>query len=349
MWDMQRYLSAPLALSADVLVDSTAMMDLFGGIMGRLSGGNLLLANLPATLISFCAVRWGVEKLKFREYVDHRLLFLLISLPNFCVWTSVVSKEVVGLVYSVVLGVLTVRFLQGDFRVRLRDLIALYLCFTFKPQYVPFIVEGLVYIYVARRWCRTAKGQLLLGVAMLAANAAVLLAFRTEINEVAQIFHEYFFIEQNAQSNRNEDIWQAPDAFFTKAPAGMFIAFVGPTFGEMLSKPMHFLAGLESSLIVVLFLWLGFRFAVRNFVEGRFSPLYFFSYFVIVTGIALVHYPFGIFNPGSAIRYRTNFIMLFIILLLHLYDHYNRRYQINIKDEDTVLRQHAMGVAQFPG
>jgi hypothetical protein len=322
--DTERYMTAATVLSPDVFFNSTAMMDFIGSILGR-AGGSNFLTNLPAMLVSFFTIRWAIDKLKFREHINPYLLFVLLSLPNFCIWTSVVSKETVGLVFSSILGVLIVEFLKGNYKLHLRDWGAFYLCGVFKPQYLPFIVQGLLYIYVAQRWCRTAARQLVLGLVMLAANVGVLWALSDTVNEYAQVMPAHFF-SYGADSNRNEGIWEAPGAVFTEAPMGMFVSFVGPTPREMLSKPMHFIAGVEGYFIVFLFLWLIFRFAVRNFVQGKFSPLYFFSYFIIITGIAFVHYPFGIFNPGSAIRYRTNFLMLFIIILLYLYQYYASLY-----------------------
>jgi hypothetical protein len=219
------------------------------------------------------------------------------------------------------LGVLIVEFFNGHYKLHFRDWASFYLCAVFKPQYLPFIFQGLAYIYIAQRWCKTAPRQFILGICILAVNAGVLLVMRDIVNEYAQIMPAHFF-STKAESNRNEGIWNEPNAVFTKAPVGMFVSFVGPTLREMIAKPMHFIAGLEGYLIVVMFSILAMQFAVRNFVQGKFSPLYFFSYFIIITGIAFVHYPFGIFNPGSAIRYRTNFIMLFIILLLYLYQSY---------------------------
>ncbi len=318
--DTERYMTASMSFSPNIFINSTRMMDFFGGILGRLGGSNIL-SHLPAMLVSFFTIRWAVEKLKFREYINPYLLFLLLSLPNFCIWTSVVSKETVGLVFSSILGVLIVEFFEGRYKLHFRDWMAFYLCAVFKPQYLPFIIQGLLFIMVAQKYCKTASKQLLLGLFMIAVNFGVLFAVRATVNELATSFPAHF-LSTDALSNRNQDIWNDKDAVFTNAPAGMFISFVGPTFREMLAKPMHFIAGLEGYLIVFLFLKLALQFIVRNFMQGKFSPLYFFSYFIIITGIAFVHYPFGIFNPGSAIRYRTNFIMLFIILLLYLYQYY---------------------------
>jgi hypothetical protein len=325
---------ASTVLSFDMFFDSTKMMDFIGSILGR-PGGSNILTNLPAMLVSFFTIRWAVEKLNFRKYINPYLLFLILSLPNFCIWTSVVSKETVGLVFSSVLGVLIVGFLNGHYKLHFRDWAAFYLCAVFKPQYLPFIVQGLAYIYIAQRWCKTAGRQFILGICMLAMNAGVLYVLRDEVNEMAKVFPAHFLTFEGA-SNRNEDIWNEPDAVYTKAPVGMFVSFVGPTFGEMVAKPKNFIAGMEGCLIVIMFLILALRFTVRNFVQGKFSPLYFFSYFIIITGIAFVHYPFGIFNPGAAIRYRTNFIMLFFILLLYLfqcYASYSQRRKIPIEQE----------------
>lgn len=81
-------------------------MDTLGNVTGLISCGNPLLANLPFMFISFYCVKWTVDKLNFRQYVNHYLLFTLISLPNFCIWKSILSKETIGLVFNSIFGVL---------------------------------------------------------------------------------------------------------------------------------------------------------------------------------------------------------------------------------------------------
>lgn len=318
--DTERYLGNPIHFSVSIFYNSTEMMDFIGGIVGTLSGGLNVISNLPFTLLSFYMIRWTIRELKLTGFINWYLLLLLLSLPNFCIWTSICSKEVFGLVFSAIFSVLIVNFLKDDYKIRLRDIFAAYLCLLFKPQYFPFILQGLLYIYFARKWCCTNGMRLVLGFLMLFCNGVFLYLIKDIVNEYAGLMYVHFSADE-ATSTR-DNIFLHDNDFFTKAPLGMFTAFWGPTLKEMLEKPTHLIAGFESGVIFLLFLFLANRFIARFLILGWLNVTLFFSYFIIFSGICFLHYPFGIFNPGSAIRYRTNFLFLFIILLLYCWSYY---------------------------
>lgn len=321
--DAERYLGAGFNYSSSVFYNSTALMDCVGGFIGGILGGLNMLSNLPFTLLSFYIVKWTAETLELRKYVSSYILLSLISLPNFCIWTSVCSKEIAGLTFSAILGVLLVNFMNGKYKIRKRDYLATYLCLIFKPQYFPFILQGLVMTYLINERCRTAKAKFLFGIFVIFCNFVILLLIRDIVNEYAQIIPIHF-TSLDAASNRNEDIWAHENDFFLKAPVGMLEAFWGPTLSEMLSKPTHLLAGLESLFMMGLFVYLSWKLISRFLFAYKVNATIVPTYFVIFSGICFLHYPFGIFNPGSAIRYRTNFIFLFMLLLLHLYVRYKK-------------------------
>lgn len=320
--DTERYLTASLSAISfpDIFISSTSMMDAIGSILG-IAGGSNILTNLPFTILSFYTIKWAIDKYEFRKYIDNRLLLIVLSLPNFCVWTSICSKETVGLVFSAILGSLILDFLNGTYSIKKKHLLAIYLCLIFKPQYFPFIAQGLVMIFIMNKYLKTVKGQICFGLFVIFCNLAVLYLISDIVNQYADIMYMHFD-DPNANSTR-ENIWINENDFFYKAPTGMFIAFFGPTFNEMLHNPTHLIAGVESLIILVLFIILAFKLIARLMTKYKLNVTLFFSYFIIITGIALLHYPFGIFNPGSAIRYRTNFLFLFILLFLHITKYYS--------------------------
>lgn len=323
--DTASYLSSGLNFSYEIFTNSTAFMCFLGGISGSFLGGVNILSNFPFTLYSFWIIRWTVQKLELRKYISSNLLMILLSLPNFCIWTSVCSKELAGLTFSAVYAVLVVNFLKGDYKIRWRDIGATYLCLLFKPQYFPFVFQGLLYIYIARQWCRSHRSQVFLGLMIVAADCLLLYHFRELVDLYAGMMYVHFDLAA-AESTRDNIFLTAGD-FFRHLPSGMFIGFFGPTLGEMMEKPLFLIAGLESSIILLLFLFLAGKFVARFFLLGRINVILFFSYFSIITGICLIHYPFGIFNPGSAIRYRTNFLFLFVIMFMYLYTSFRKERQ----------------------
>lgn len=321
--DTPGYLSAGINFSPVVFYSSTSLMICIGGLVGAFLGGMNVISNLPFMLFSFYIIRWTVETLQLRRYISDGVLLLLLSLPNFCIWTSVCSKEVAGLAFSAILGVLIINFLKGDYIIRKRDWLGVYLCLLFKPQYFPFIFQGLFYLYLTGKYLKSPFARLAGGVVMLLCNILFIYLIRDIVNEYAGLMYNHFNTD-TAQSTRN-NLFLKDNDFFRYAPWGMFIAFFGPTFGEMTEKVTYFLSGMESLVILFFFLSLAWQFVARFWILGRVNVRIFFSYFILFTGICFLHYPFGIFNPGSAIRYRTNFIFLFLILLLYLFVYYKNQ------------------------
>lgn len=321
--DTERFLNSGLTFSLKSLYSSTAFMDTIGGGVGYVLGGYNIISNLPFMLISFFVIKWAIDSLSFRRKINEVFLLFVLSLPNFCIWTSVCSKEIFGLLFSAVLGVLLIHFLSGNYKITKKDLFASYLCLLFKPQYYPFIVQALLLIYFLNKPNKSKIYRTRVGGIFLITNLFVLYLIKDIVNEYADIISMHFMSFDGA-SNRNEDIWLCNNDFFRKAPIGMFIAFFGPTLNEMLTKFTHFLAGIESLVIIGIFFWMSKNIFFRFLATWRINLLISFPYFIVITGICFLHYPFGIFNSGSAIRYRTNFIFLFILLFLYLYSYYGK-------------------------
>jgi len=315
--DTVRYLFANVPFSLMIFYDSTYFMDFFGGIIGRLFRHNMILANFPSMLISFFTVRWAIEKLSLRKYVNNTLLMIMISFPNFAMWTSIWSKELFGLVFTAIIAVLIINFLNGNYKIKIIDVFGLYLCMLFNPQFIPFILQGLIFIYMAKNFMNhKPMGQLGLAFVFLCINILFLYIIRDMVNMYAGMLHSHFdFYGVSTRDN----IFLEENDFFRHMPRGMLVAFFGPTLAEMIENPLHAIAGFESLLKIILFFYLSkyiFIGYLRNF---RVFPIPILSYVMVFIGISFVHYPFGIFNPGSAIRYRSRFIFLFIVLLLYLY------------------------------
>jgi len=324
--DTRRYLWADVPFALRIFYNSTYFMDFFIGNIGGFFRHNMIVSNFPAMLISFFIIRWVVEKLQLRKYVNNRLLMIMISLPTFSIWTSVWTKELFGLVYSAIIAVLIVNFLNGNYKIRKMDILGLYLCFLFNPQFMPFIFQGLMFIYISRKFLNhKPMGQFKLAVLFLFINALFLYIIRDIVNAQAEMMHRHFDTV-TARATR-DNIFLEENDFFRHLPWGMFIAFFGPTLGEMLENPAHAVTGIESLFIIVLFFYLSKYIYIRGFFFSRISPIITMSYLIIIIGICFIHYPFGVFNPGAATRYRSRFIFLFIVLLLYLYG-YKKEYSL---------------------
>jgi hypothetical protein len=147
---------------------------------------------------------------------------------------------------------------------------------------------------------------------------------RNEINELSFIMPAHFSLE--AGSTRENTIWVNDFDVFWNAPYGMFIGFFGPTISEVLSKPTHLIAFLESAIIVGLFIYGIVKLILVSVNTGRVNVFYLGVFITATLWILFVHYPFGALNPGSAIRYRENFYGFLVILFYFSYIQVKRNY-----------------------
>lgn len=330
--DTERYLSAAINPSISILYNSTMLMDFIGGIFGKLGGASNPLSNLPFMLLSFFAIRWVIKKCSFDLYINKYLLFTLLSFPNFCIWTSVCSKETFGLVFSCILGYWIVCFLRGDFKFKKIYLLGIYLCGIFKPQYLPFILQTLLFIYLGTK-IKSKNAALWLFILQLVLNITLCWLIIDVVNQYAQLMHLHF-VAEDAMSTKNIEIFDQPNSFFYNAPLGMIEGFFGPTFSEMIHKPLHLLAGLESLMLILILSILLWMLINRFIFNLKFHAILLPTVFLLFTGLIFIHYPFGIFNAGSAIRYRTNFILILSLVAMEVYRQYHSYYRISMQAKD---------------
>lgn len=312
------YLHAPLSFSPSIFYSSTAMMK-FSGALCKLIFRADVLACLPFMLLSFYGIYYAVDRLNLYPYATYVLI--LFSLPNFGVWTSILGKEAIGCFFSSIIAVLIIKKIYGSYQLKPIDYLALYLCAVFKPQYLLFIMQAFIFLLITRRFADRKYFPLMLGLIIIAINIGVIYYFRDMIDGLAKGMAIHFRSSDPnlAHSTRSEEPWLMPYGFFHSAPYGMFIAFFGPTPSEMLTKPAQLLAGLESLMMITCFMFLLIPRLYYNLKYLRFNPRVFICYLLIFAGILFIHYPFGFLNPGSAIRYRSNFYALFVLLLLYLF------------------------------
>jgi hypothetical protein len=307
------YLNTPLHFSPAVFYSSTALMQFMGGLFKLIFRADVI-ACIPFMVLSFYGIYYAVDRLDLYCYSTY--VIILFSMPNFGVWTSILGKDAVGCFFCSVIAVTIIKRLDGPYRLKLIDYFALYLCAIFKPQYLLFVLQAMAFLFLVSRFRDKKVLPLVLGIIIIAVNVTVLYLFRDLIDELAKGMAIHFQ-SGNAQSTRSEAPWLEPYGFFYSAPYGMFISFFGPTYSEMLLKPAQLLSGIESAVILICFGLLFWPRLKYNLYFLRFDPTVFIVYLIIFAGLLFIHYPFGFLNPGSAIRYRSNFYALFVLLLFY--------------------------------
>jgi hypothetical protein len=313
--DTFRYFSGPTAWDSSWFYSSTVMMDSFASTFAKCFG--IYLGSLPFLLISFVGVYYPVSKI---NQTKKQLLgvLALLSLPSFGVWTSIASKEAVGVFF---MGMLLAAYIDVYERQPIKNkfmfLLSVYLCLVFKPQYMIGVFAIFSFTYLSRKFILSAAVKVFLFLTMIGVGSAILYYFRDLIDDLSKMMPAHFSLE--AGSTRENTIWVEQYDFFKNAAYGMYIAFVGPTVQEAFSKPTHMIAWVESMVILGVFGMLTLKYVLIAVLRTRLNIMFICGFSLVTFWILLVHYPFGALNPGSAIRYRESFYAFLVCLFFFMY------------------------------
>jgi hypothetical protein len=300
------------------------MMSFLGLTFSSILGD--ILVHLPFVVISFYGIYYSVEKLKLSNK-SLVIILILLSFPSFGIWTSIISKEAVG-VFSmgIILGYFIDLFENSKRKINTLEYIAFYLLFIFKMQYFAAILSIWIFVKLFYLFKLKSKGKTFLFFLHCFITILILYYFKDFLNQLSFIMPNHFDLE--AGSTRDNTIWVNDYDVFFNAPYGMFIAFWGPTISEIIEKPIQSLVFIESVVILLFFIYFIFKVSTLMIRTGKVNIFYFTIFFMALFWLLLVHYPFGVLNPGSAIRYRENFYGFLVVLLFYLYQKIKLRYQI---------------------
>lgn len=305
--DAHRYQSGAASLHVSFLWNSTLFTEMVGLVLWALTFGNKVAINIGFQAIAFVGIY------KFMMALEPELrkkVALLLFFPSFSIWTSSAGKEAIVVFALGVLCAYLVDIYYGRDRFRLLQIASVYLLFIFKAHYLIPIMFVFFVTKVCARTSRKALVALVVGLVSL----FPLYAFRDRISELSFAVLPHFLVEKQGRSTR-EAFWVDQWDVFWKAPEGMFQSFYGPTLAELFSQDAQILkiwSFYESLLLVAI---LGIIF-VRQLPT---MPAY--NFFVATFGLFWIlfpNYPFGVMNPGSAIRYRSGYY-LFVAMIVVLF------------------------------
>lgn len=311
--DTNRYLNSERAAGEFIHLKASALMDIVASSIASLIGP--VLANIPFVLLSSYGIYFSLTRLKLSR---EQLVFvlLILSLPSFGIWSSVASKEAVGVFYMGILVGTIIDVIEGN-RIRVGlTLLAIFLCAVFKPQYLIGYAASVVFVLTVRVGALRAGLQIGVIFCFFACSALALYLAREPISAYSLVMESHFAM---TGSTRDNDIWIEPNDVFFNAPYGMIIAFVGPTLTEALEKPTHFAAFMESAVIVFIFIYSSARLLGQSLRTGFVNVFYAGLFLTASLWILFVAYPTGALNPGSAVRYRTNFFGFLVVLHYYCY------------------------------
>ena len=298
-----------LAVSTNVIgirSFSTVVTEYVGAGLSRLFFENPVLVNVGFQTIAFV----GIVAFLLSLRSQYRLLAAaILLLPSFTLWSSIASKEAI-----VVLGVgLVAAFIVKQFRRERRSLFllmfGLVIIAVFKNHYLPAILFLTVGIAIARH----VRQIDFLAFAALVMSFAPLYLLQERIAATAlSILPHFLGVAFVARSTR-EAFWETPGDVYSKAAEGIALSFFGPTPAEAAGGVLQLASFLESSLLVgglvVVLFW-------------RLPKVPLFSFFLgmgALFWILFANYPFGVMNAGGAVRYRTGYEIIVILIVVFLF------------------------------
>jgi len=301
--DMEQYLSGAYVNAASLrtlLVQNIVMI--FSAFIGPL-GVNFLFGVISLLGLVYYYFRGGTRW----------QLCAIVFLPGSLIWTSVIGKEAIFYGAFSLSIVLWVQFVHRRFSLLDLGLLipSLVFCFVLRPHYglvIPWLFMSVILIdkFHTKAWVFLSF--------ILCLSYALISSFLWE----TMLRYGFYGIDPDARASRfiSFGIDQLTGEGFAKykalLPLGAILGIVGPTPSEVLTRPI-LAPFLIEGLLILIFPMLVYLYALRqSFMEqSRFKNIFWMSLVPAIVMLIVLHSPFGVLNPGSAIRWRVNFELLF--------------------------------------
>lgn len=293
--------------------DAQARTQLVTLLASRLTSlGGALGAHLAFSLVAASGIAYLVAQ-AWAHGRHRRPLLLLLLIPNFGVWTSVIGREALftGLL-GFFLGALCGYYRKrGAHRILLALVCVAGMIFLRAPFGIAvalLLVMYLVYMWAPRVGLSAGVQALLLaGVAALVMGAMWPQIDYYIANDVLPKARSYFTI-QSPTTRLWVDMDETRELF-----GGLWwalpLSIVGPTPSEVIARPVMIPFFVSGVLVLGLVLH-AIRIAIFRAPAGLPRKILLVGWLPAML-LSLVSYvPFGIYNPGSGIRYAATFLLL---------------------------------------
>jgi hypothetical protein len=321
--DADSYLISPIDLSMSVLTSNTVLMGTVTAILKKILFVDFFV-HLAYSIGSFYFLKVVIEELKLTSRQEYFLILMLV-LPSFGTWTSIIVKESLSCSLSCVVLVWIINILNDERRrfPLLVSVACLYLTVVLRPivGFGLFCLIANLYLYRVPFLNKYIKFFFIVGTIVFVTTVGVIFTLDYVQDQFIPMAEYYFNpkFSAGANSGRPLGFFKTAADFYIKAPEGVFIANLGPNLAESLRNPFfipYFFEGLFFMLVVGCLLFLNVFYESRRRVL---NPNFLFTIFFGVILILLLNYPFGLYNAGSAIRYRSSYYHIVIVLLMYFY------------------------------
>jgi len=266
-------------------------------------------------------------------YINKYIFWLAISLPQFLIWTGVTTKELLSVALFSLFIKQVINIINEEKVAKLTLILAGTIGVFLRPHYgisyLYLLVSTIIIVNIIKGRTKVpSTSKRVVFSIFLSIFLIFLFLFVLAINywdyavEDLMSLSKDYFTGFSGSSTRYSlaSNWNSAMDFITYIPTGFFVSLVGPTLNESIERPMFFVAFFEGVLYIAICIYLYFILLLKtlNFRSNLFITLVLYSFFPALILILFAHYPLGIWNPGTALRYRQNMVplMIFFPLLL---------------------------------
>jgi hypothetical protein len=269
-----------------------------------------LITHIFFSLFSASAIFYYALKSR-----DNSWLLLILLFPSALTWTSIVGKEAIYFGCVGIFLVIWIDLIKEKLSYRhLSLIIPLGLCAMLRPHYT----IGLLWLAISAFIIKNDKlSNRLIALAFIITIVGIVYSLIPEL-----ALRAYEAINPTARASRNVTlIIQTLEAFKSQMSTGMLYGIIGPLPSELLRRPEFIAFFIEGIAVLIAPLAIGFILFKKTLEIN--NNVYFsnFIYGVLpaIIILVLIHAPFGILNPGSAIRWRVNFELILYMAPLLLF------------------------------
>ena len=277
----------------------------------------------------------------FRDVYAHsnRKLFWTCNLfPHFLVWSGASSKEQIIMIAGIVIVDFAAKRSFANRKLTIKFifvLVALWLIFVIRPNY--FVIYLVVFsTALFSPWLhkiiikRFSVGVWVLVLILPIMGVTFILSqhetFFSEdvVTFMKQVENSFLAYTAYSGSNRTDIQWNDISDFMYNSLWGIPQGFIGPTLIETISKPVQFPAFLEGLVYLAIMGYLLVKLIQLARSSGALR-IHILPYMFVGFVIIFISYPYLMFNPGSALRYKQAMhpILFFYPLLILAYSRAN--------------------------
>ena len=276
-------------------------------------------------------------------------ILLILFLPSSMIWTSVIGKEAIFYLCFSVLLIMWNQYIKGQFKLNhfLIVISASIVCIILRPHYF-ICIPWLFWVAVVLKKKSNYKyiflfSYLFIIISMFSVifwGSYIDKYFGTELFDITLRAFNYIDISLG-RSSRFEDLglldsnhlgievhnWSEVNLnkilmrFQNYYWLGFIFGIIGPFLHEAIKRPEFIPFFIEGIIIlispIIFFLYLNVK-KLFNYKDINFLN-YIYGVFPAIILVMIVHALFGILNPGTAIRWRVNFELIFYFAPMLLY------------------------------